>query len=93
MSHSPTPVDETTENARRELDSRIGDGLEVRLLWDPRDNRVSVSVNDAKTGHRFEVQVRRDERALDVFHHPYAYAGRRLRAHPQLTNCWPPSMS
>lgn len=58
----------------RELDSRSSDGIEVRLLWHPQDSRVSVSVNDTKTGESFELQVRHGDRALDVFHHPYAYS-------------------
>jgi hypothetical protein len=93
MSHPPTRVDATLENIARELDSRSGDGLEVRLLWHPRDNRVWVAVNDTKTGDSFDVQIGRGDRALDVFHHPYAYAPGRLLLRPQLTNCWPPSMS
>ena len=35
---------------------------------------MSVTVNDAKTGEAFEVMVRDRERALDVYHHPFAYA-------------------
>jgi hypothetical protein len=33
-----------------------------------------VTVADGKTGERFTVDVREDESALDVFHHPFAYA-------------------
>ena len=58
----------------RELDHRTNDGLEVRLLWDPGEDRVTVSVNDRKTGDVFEVEVGPGESALDVFHHPFAYA-------------------
>jgi hypothetical protein len=58
----------------RELDSRTSDGIHVRLLWDSRDGHVSVAVNDEKTGDHFELRVRDGQRALDVFHHPYAYA-------------------
>ena len=61
----------------RELDSRTSDGIHVRLLWDPRDDRVTVAVDDAKTGDAFTIDVRVDERALEVFHHPYAYAAFR----------------
>ena len=60
----------------RELDSRTSDGIHVRLLWNP-DEGVSVAVNDTKTGEAFELPVRNDQRALDVFHHPYAYAAVR----------------
>jgi hypothetical protein len=58
----------------RELDRRISDGLDVRLLWHPGSGKVSVSVHDAKTGDAFELPVRDGERALDVYHHPYAFA-------------------
>ena len=61
----------------RELDSRTSDGIHVRLLWDQHDDRVTVAVDDAKTGDAFTIDVREDERALEVFHHPYAYAAFR----------------
>jgi hypothetical protein len=57
-----------------ELDHRSRDGVSVTLLWHGRDDRVLVAVVDAKFGQSFEVEVRDGERALDVFHHPYAYA-------------------
>ena len=60
----------------RELDSRMGDGIEVRLLWCQNDGHVTVAVTDTKTGEAFELPVREGERALEVFHHPYAYAAR-----------------
>ena len=60
----------------RELDSRTGDGIEVRLLWCQTDGGVTVAVTDTKTGEAFELPVGEGERALDVFHHPYAYAAR-----------------
>jgi len=58
----------------RELAHRRTDGLEVRLLWQPETDRVTVSLVDARTGEGFEVPVRPGERALDVFHHPFPYA-------------------
>ena len=61
----------------RELDSRVSDGIHVRLLWHARDGHVSVTVDDTKTGAAFEVLVPEGARALDVFHHPYAYAAPR----------------
>ena len=57
-----------------ELETRVSDGIRVRLLWDGHDGRVSVAVEDRKTGEAFRVAVRSSDRALDVFHHPYAYA-------------------
>jgi hypothetical protein len=61
----------------RELDSRTADGIHVRLLWHPDDARVSVAVHDTKSGDAFELSVPDGTRALDVFHHPYAYAHER----------------
>jgi histidine kinase len=58
----------------RELHSRDNHGIQVELLWCERDSRVLVAVTDTKTGAEFSVPVRDGERALDVFHHPYAYA-------------------
>jgi hypothetical protein len=58
----------------RELDSRTNDGIHVRLLWHSDEERVSVAVEDTKTGEAFELLVKDRERALDVFRHPYAYA-------------------
>ena len=58
----------------RELDRRLHDRIDVRLLWRARDDRVIVAVSDEKTGEHFSVDVRGDERALDVFRHPFAYA-------------------
>jgi hypothetical protein len=62
----------------RELASRENDGVEVSLFWNPAGNDVFVLVSDEKTGDRFEIAVG-SRSALDVFHHPYAYAS-TLRA-------------
>jgi hypothetical protein len=64
----------TTATLIRELDSRVADGVEVRLLWRGQDDRVLVAVRDERTGEAFSVEVADDQRALDVFHHPFAYA-------------------
>ena len=61
----------------RELDHRSNDQTDVWLLWRERDDRVLVAVANDKTGERFRIDVRAGERALDVFHHPYAYAALR----------------
>ena len=60
-----------------ELDSRVSDGIHVRLLWHPAEGHVSVAVHDSKTGEAFELSVGEGDRALDVYRHPYAYAARR----------------
>jgi hypothetical protein len=57
----------------RELAAREGDGINVLLLWHPRENALSVEVEDARIGDSFQLAVA-PERALDVFYHPFAYA-------------------
>jgi len=59
--------------ATRELAAREYDGISVRLLWHPRENAVTVSVEDARVGDCFQLAVT-PERALDAFQHPFAYA-------------------
>jgi hypothetical protein len=61
----------------RELHSRTGDGIHVRLWWSEHDGSVLVTVVDTKDGEDFTVEVREGDRPLDVFHHPYAYAAGR----------------
>jgi hypothetical protein len=56
----------------RELDSRVGDGIEVTLLWDSATDHLWVRVDDGRSGASFEVAAAADN-ALDVFHHPYSY--------------------
>jgi hypothetical protein len=58
----------------RELAHRRNDQLDVRLLWDPSTDAVCVSLRDSRTGAGFELPVGPGQRALDVFHHPFAYA-------------------
>jgi hypothetical protein len=67
-------MDTHTNTELRELDRRAGDGIDVRLLWRPHDDRAIVAVSDSKTGASFTIEVRDGQRALDVFHHPFAYA-------------------
>jgi hypothetical protein len=57
----------------RELDARESDGIHVLLLWHPREDTVTVSVDDTRAGQRFDLAVARD-RALEAFYHPFAYA-------------------
>jgi hypothetical protein len=57
----------------RELAVRESDGLRVLLLWHPREDAVTVSVEDARAAQSFELAVARD-RALKAFYHPFAYA-------------------
>jgi hypothetical protein len=64
----------------RELDRRISDGIDVRLLWDSVADRVVVAVHDTRSDESFEVQVAAAD-ALLAFHHPYAYANRPAGGH------------
>lgn len=57
----------------RELDQRTTDGIDVRLLWDTRTNRVFVAVEDRRRGGSQSFEVDGAE-ALAAFNHPYAYA-------------------
>ena len=57
----------------RELAARESDGIHVLLFWDPRENAITVSVEDARADDCFQLAVS-PERALDAFHHPFAYA-------------------
>ena len=57
----------------RELAVRESDGVHVVLSWNPDENAVTVSVEDARFGDRFHIAVA-PACALDAFYHPYAYA-------------------
>ena len=67
----------TATQPAKELAFREADGLEVALLWHQHEGFVSVTVDDSKTGEVFELVLAEDDDALDVFHHPFAYAARR----------------
>jgi hypothetical protein len=65
-----------TELGVRELDHRNGDGIDVRLLWNARTDRVSIAVEDERLGEVFVLEVPGAD-AREAFNHPYAYASRR----------------
>jgi hypothetical protein len=56
----------------RELAARSNDGLEVKLLWHPARDELTVCGSDHRTGARFEVRPER-HLALEVYYHPYCY--------------------
>jgi hypothetical protein len=60
--------------AATELDYRESGWIEVSLLWDRDTDELVVSVRDTASGDAFEIAVENNADALDVFHHPYAYA-------------------
>jgi hypothetical protein len=64
----------TTVAPLRELAHRSSNGVDVTLLWNPADDDLIVAVVDFEIGEAFEVPVG-DARPLDVFNHPYFYAG------------------
>ncbi len=61
-------------NISRELDARRGDGLDIRLLWNPADDTVTITVADVRTEELFIIPVAPHE-AREAFQHPFAYAG------------------
>jgi hypothetical protein len=63
---------------KKELAFRESNGVAVTLYWHSGPNHVSVTVYDAGSDELFELDADPAE-ALDLFHHPYAYAARRGR--------------
>jgi hypothetical protein len=68
-----TPIEMQEE---KELACRESDGIAVSLRWNPDTGDVSVLVEDSELGESFVVRAE-PEQALQVFHHPYAYARHR----------------
>jgi hypothetical protein len=66
------PMSPATPNTR-ELAARESNGIYVLLLWHPREDAITVSVEDDRRGDRFRIAVA-SNRALDAFYHPFAYA-------------------
>ena len=67
-----------------ELAYRRTAGIEVALLWNRATNELTVTVVNEASGDVFGLPAAPD-RALDVFHHPYAHAalcGIEYRAEP-----------
>jgi hypothetical protein len=74
----------THETWRTELADRESNGVSVRLFWSRSTNLLTVTVSDATNGDYFELVLEEHERAMDVFHHPYAHAAARgLEFRPQ----------
>jgi hypothetical protein len=66
-----------SENRRTELAAREDNGVSVTLYWTRRTDALAVTVEDALTGDYFELVLADNERPLDVFYHPFAYARAR----------------
>jgi hypothetical protein len=63
----------TIATLRRELAHRSTDGIDVWLFWSKLSNRVTIEVVDGRLDDHLEFEVAADK-ALDAYHHPYAYA-------------------
>lgn len=63
----------TSQTEMRELDRRVNDGFDVRLLWNSLTGRVFVALEDERQGDSIEFEVPAEE-ALTAFQHPFAYA-------------------
>jgi hypothetical protein len=61
------------ERQEEELAYRENAGIAVSLRWNPDTGDVSVLVEDSELGESFVLPAA-PEQALQVFHHPYAYA-------------------
>jgi hypothetical protein len=46
-----------TDIGLRELDHRSNDGIDVRLLWDPHADRVTLAVHDERSDESLELAV------------------------------------
>jgi hypothetical protein len=73
---SPETAEAMSSRPRsRELTERSSSGMRVRLLWLPGTRHLWVEVREPDD--RVLAIPVQPERALDAFHHPYAYAGAR----------------
>jgi hypothetical protein len=70
-------LEATDDTWRTELASRESNGITVALFWSRSTNLVTVTVADAANDDYFELVLDEHERALDVFHHPFAHAAAR----------------
>ena len=61
----------TSDTELRELDRRTNDGIDVRLLWNPQTDRISLAVSDETSGESFEFEIDPAD-AFAAFHHPFA---------------------
>jgi hypothetical protein len=62
---------------RTELVTRESNGITVTLFWNRSTNLATVAVADLPNDEYFELVLDEGDRALDVFHHPFAHAAAR----------------
>jgi hypothetical protein len=67
-----------------ELDSRREDAIEVTMVWRPERDSIEIGVNDTRTGEAIVIEPP-NEKALDAFHHPYAYVAGSLAVRDSYT--------
>lgn len=67
-----------TGAVRQELARRANDGFEITLFWDARDNSTMIDVFHTATEETISFRVP-GGRALDAFHHPFAYLARETQ--------------
>jgi hypothetical protein len=81
---------DVTPQPHRELARRANHGVKVVLLWHQVSNELTVCVSDQRSGVYFELEAEPDL-ALDVFHHPYAYAAFRGLGYAEVSGngVWP----
>lgn len=71
----------STQPHVRELAERTSGGTRVRLLWRRGTRQVWVELSQGADDEALVILVP-SERALDAFHHPYAYARAQRLAPP-----------
>jgi hypothetical protein len=64
--------DDVIDGSIRELAERRSGEIEVSLLWHPALDRIELCLLDLATGVSVHLDVAPDK-ALDAFHHPFAY--------------------
>ena len=67
-----------TDATRHELACRVNGGLEIALFWETYDNSTTIDVHQASTEETLSFRVP-PARALDAFHHPFAYLAHQIR--------------
>ena len=72
-SRVPTESSDDVCSFSRELAVRASNGTQVRLLWRQGTRQLWVEVREPELDVTIEIPAD-PERALEVFHHPYAYA-------------------
>jgi len=66
-----------THTARRELAHRVSGDVEITLYWNALDDSTTIDIDEAATEETISFPVP-GERALDAFHHPFAYRSAAL---------------